>query len=197
MLLCLVSGGWLWWRSVRLVLAVARRAPCYAEGQVLLVPGYRLHGDEVPYPYALRLRRAVRLWRPGRRLVLSGAAAGPGQPSEALAGYVGLRDLGLPAAAPVDLDEAARDTLGNLAAARERSRRGETAVVISNRWHLARCALLARQIGLDVKLCAAERRWRANAFAGLALCREAFAILCCCGAEAARIPPHRLLETLR
>jgi uncharacterized SAM-binding protein YcdF (DUF218 family) len=195
--LCLFSAGFLYLRAWRLVFEVARRAPCFADGSVLLVPGFRLQDDEVPAAYARRLRRACRLWRRDRRLLLSGVAAGPDQQSEALAGYAFLCDLGLPAHATVDLDVLARDTAENLAQAQRRVRQGERLVLISNRWHLARCAVLARQLGLPVKLCAAERRWQSDAYAWLALCREAFALLCFCGLAGARSAPRELLESLR
>ena len=195
--LCLSSAGLLYLRAWRLAYAVARRAPCYADGEALLVPGFRLRGDEVPAAYAARLRRACRLWRSDRRLLLSGIAAAPEAQSEALAGYAFLRDLGLPASAPVELDVLARDTAENLSEARRRLREGESLVIISNRWHLARCALLARQLGLPAKLCAAERRWQGHPYALLALCREAFALLCFCGSEAARITPRQLLDDQR
>lgn len=192
--LCLISGGWYLLRAWRLVYAVARRAPCFVEGEVLLVPGYRLQGDEVPPAYARRLRRACRLWRSDRRLLLSGVAAGPNQQSEALAGYAFLRDLGLPAGAPVELDVHARDTEENLIEGQRRLRGGESLVIISNRWHLARCAVLARQLGLPTRLCAAERRWMGDLFGLLALCREAFALLCFCGRDALRATPGQLLD---
>ena len=32
--------------------------------------------------------------------------------------------------------------------------------LLSNRYHLARCALLAECVGLDAMLCGAESRWR-------------------------------------
>jgi uncharacterized SAM-binding protein YcdF (DUF218 family) len=195
--LCLCSAGLLYLRAWQLVFEVARRAPCFADGSVLLVPGFRLQDDEVPPAYARRLRRACRLWRRDRRLLLSGVAAGPEQQSEALAGYAFLRDLGLPAHAAVDLDVLARDTAENLAEAQGRVRQGERLVLISNRWHLARCAVLARQLGLPVKLCAAERRWQSDLHAWLAVCREAFAMLCLCGVAGARTPPRELLDGLR
>jgi vancomycin permeability regulator SanA len=191
------SGGVFYLRAWRLAWQVSRRAPCFAEGEVLLVPGYRLQADEVPPAYARRLRRARRLWRPDRRLLLSGCAAGPDDRSEALAGFSFLRDLGLPSSARVTLDVRAWDTRQNLIEAHRRLLPEETLVIISNRWHLARCALLARQLGLRAKICAAERRWHGDAFAWIALCREAFALLCFCGREAATLSPKLILDTQR
>lgn len=196
-MLCLVSFGWAYLRAWQLALLVARQARCFAEGELLLVPGHRLRADDLPPAYQRRLRRACRLWRSDRRLLISGAAAAAEEQSEALAGYAFLRDLGLPVAAAVELDQTARDTRDNLVEARRRLRTDETLVVISNRWHLARCALLARQIGIEAKLCAAERYWQNDSASRLALCREAFALLCFCGLDAVRTPARSLLENAR
>ncbi len=195
--LCLSSGGIAYLRAWQLALQVGKRAPSFADGDLLLVPGYRLHGDEIPLAYARRLRRARRLWGPSRRLLLSGLAAYPHAQSEALAGYGYLRDLGLPGDAVVELDVVAGDTEENLRQAQLRAGAAESLVIISNRWHLARCALLARQLGIPAKLCAAERRWRSDAFVLLALAREAFALLCLCGRAASTTTSRQLLEDQR
>lgn len=194
--LCLGSAGWRWWQACRIVAEVARRAPCFAEGAILVVPGYRLDEDAIPPPYASRLQRALRLWRPEGLLLLSGTAATLGDQSEALAGYAFLRDAGLPATARVVLDPHARDTDENLRMAAHwlRSATAGEVVVISNRWHLARIAWLLRRHGLAWKVCAAERRWRPDGFARLALLREGLALLAYAGGEVARLQSRRLLE---
>lgn len=194
--LSLLSGGAAWWRATRLVWQVARRAPCFAEGQVLVVPGYRLRDDEIPLPYAQRLLRALRLWVPAGRLLLSGTAATRNDQSEALAGYGFLRDAGLPDSAVVLLDSHARDTDENLRMAAHYLRDADAGdvVVVSNRWHLARIAWLLRRHELRWKVCAAERRWRPNAFAWLAIAREGLALLALAGDEVTRLDSRRLLE---
>lgn len=190
--LCLRSGGLLWWRALRLVLGVARTAPTYAEGACLLVPGHRLAYDEVPPDYARRLKRALRLWHPRCRLLISGTSADDVAQSEALAGYVYLRDHGLPAGALVELDGHARDTAQNLADARQRLGDGAAVVIVSNRWHLARCVWLARAAGLRGRACAAERRLLIDPYVLLALAREAFLLLCD-GGEAAILSTSKQL----
>lgn len=190
--LCLRSGGGLWVRALRLVMAVARTAPTYAEGACVLVPGHRLAYDEVPPAYARRLKRALRLWHPRCRLLLSGTSADDVAQSEALAGYVYLRDHGLPPGALVELDGLARDTAQNLADARQRLGEGAAVVIVSNRWHLARCVWLARAAGLRGRACAAERRLRLDPYVLLALAREAFLLLCDAG-EAAILPTPKQL----
>ncbi|MBC7988227.1 MAG: YdcF family protein, partial [Luteimonas sp.] len=71
---------------------------------------------------------------------------------------------GMAADAPLRLEGGSRDTLQNLRNAREllhTSTAGEPfgrVTLLSNRYHLARCALFAGQLGLDWELCAAEAR---------------------------------------
>ena len=56
-----------------------------------------------------------------------------------------------------------------------RSGRGNPRVtLLSNRYHLARCALFARQLGYDWELCAAEPRLSMNPATLLRLAGEAF-----------------------
>jgi len=193
--LILGSGGWLWWLAWRLAWRVARSAPTFARADVIVVPGYRLRDDEIPRPYELRLARALRLYRSGSLLLISGTAAGPASQSEALAGFTALRDLGLPADAPVLLETQARDSEENLrAAALMLGAPAGGVVVVSNRWHLARLAALLWRLGLNWKVCAAERRWRPGLFAHAALAREAFSLVCFLGLELTRLDVHRLLE---
>ena len=58
----------------------------------------------------------------------------------------------------VQLESGSRDTLQNLRNARHvlGGAVRERVTLLSSRYHLARCALLARQLGFDAELCAAE-----------------------------------------
>jgi uncharacterized SAM-binding protein YcdF (DUF218 family) len=204
LVLSLVSGGLLPWLVLRRIVAVARGARCRIDdAEVLLVPGYGLDRCEVRPPHAARLDRAFRLWQrdPQRWLLLSGAAPHAEAPSEAVGGLAHLCDLGLPSGASVLLDPAARDTEENLLNALGllvgHGRASARVTIISNRWHLARCAWLAAHHGLDWRITAAERRWRPGPFAYLALVREALALLALAGADARRIEPLRLLRPSR
>lgn len=195
--LIVASGGLYWWQCCQRVLDVARRAPTWAEGEVILVPGYRLRDDDIPAAYAVRLAAALRLWRPQRGLLLSGTAASRESQSEALAGFAHLCDLGLPPSAPVLLDSSARDTEENLRGASALLGRQSTVLVVSNRWHLCRCAMLIRRLNLPWKVCAAELRWRPDWFAWLALAREGLILLALDGAAAARLDTRTLLDNQR
>lgn len=192
--LCLRSGGALWWRALRLVVGVARTAPTYAEGACLLVPGHRLAYDEVPPAYARRLKRALRLWHPRCRLLLSGTAAADASQGEALAGFVYLRDHGLPPGAQVELDSVGHTTEQAMRDTRQRLGADVAVVIVSNRWHLARCVWLARAAGLRVRACAAERRLLLDAYVLVALAREAFLLLCDGGEAAILCTPKQLTD---
>lgn len=71
-----------------------------------------------------------------------------------------LRAGGLGVSARITLEDQSRDTLENLRHARLLLRQGEGDVLLlSSRYHLARCSLFARWLGIDHRLCAAEERW--------------------------------------
>jgi vancomycin permeability regulator SanA len=114
--------------------------------------------------FQARLDRAVLLWRdsaPATVVLLGGGPAG--EPSEAELARRELLARGVDRDVPLQLEARSRDTLQNLRNARDLL--GATAalprvVLLSSRYHLARCALLARQLGFDWELCAAEPRLR-------------------------------------
>jgi hypothetical protein len=64
--------------------------------------------------------------------------------------------------------------------------------LLSNRYHLARCALFARQLGFNWELCAAEPEWRWHPRALLHVAGEA-AFVCWSdiGSRWARLIGHR------
>jgi uncharacterized SAM-binding protein YcdF (DUF218 family) len=209
LLLTLLSGGVLLLLSLRVVMTVARGASSRTRATaVLLVPGHRLDRCEVDPAYAARLQRAMQHWQaePTRMLVLSGAAAASGAPSEAHAGLGHLCDLGLPPQARVLLEPDARDTEENLlrtaalldeAAASGRIAAAGPVTIVSNRWHLARCAWLAERHRLPWRICAAETRPSRGPVPALALLREAASLLSFAGYDAARIDPRQLLRARR
>lgn len=159
---CVLTAGLVYVGYFVHVLRVARRAPCepVSTGCVLLfgkhAPGGRLDAD-----FQARVDRAVSLWRarPPQAVVLLGG--GPdGAPTEAELARNALHARGLPADGPLQLEGASRDTLQNLRNAR--ALLGDAArtrvVLLTSRYHLARCALFARNLGFDAELCAAEPR---------------------------------------
>jgi uncharacterized SAM-binding protein YcdF (DUF218 family) len=130
---------------------------------VLLVFGRQLVRNEPECDYRMRLTRALVLMRAGAtaRVLLLGGRSG-GDRSEAQAGHAWLRQQGLPAGAAVDLEQESVDSLENLRHARGLLQSGDRAEVmppvalLTSRYHLARCLLLARRLGFDGHPLAAE-----------------------------------------
>lgn len=162
---CVLSLGLVYLGYVWHVLRVARRAPCEpVHGGRVLLFGKHAPDGVLDRDFDARIERAVSLWRerpPGGLLLLGGGAA-PGVPTEAELAHRMLLARGLSADAPVLLESASRDTLENLRNARAllRTLEGDARVtLLSSRYHLARCQLFARQLGLDAEVCAAEPAW--------------------------------------
>lgn len=157
---CALSAGLIYVGYLVHVWRVAWRAPCNpAHGECVLLFGKNAPGGRIDHDFATRLDRAVSLWRvsPPRHLVLLGGGA-TGERSEAEVARDALLARGVAPDVPMQLESHSRDTLQNLRNAR--TLLGETmrtrVTLLSNRYHLARCALFARQLGFDWELCAAE-----------------------------------------
>ena len=168
---CLLSAGLVYLGYFVHVLRVARQAPCVpVRGECVLLFGKHAPHGRIDQDLAARLERAVSLWseRPPASVVLLGGGA-QGEPSEAEIARRALVARGV-GDVPLKLEAQSRDTLQNLRNAREllrmTSARAGTALqgtlppvtLLSSRYHLARCALFARQLGFDWELCAAETR---------------------------------------
>lgn len=150
--------------------------------------------DGVPdADYLVRLERARALaWADAsRELMLLGG--GPA-PTEAEIGARELRRRGLPHGLSLVLEDESRDTMENLRHARRllALRPSAPVILISNRYHLARCALFARNLGIPHRLCAAEPAWRVSPRALAQLLREAAYLMWVdVGARWARLIGHR------
>jgi uncharacterized SAM-binding protein YcdF (DUF218 family) len=203
LLLLVASLGavWLWflYRAWR----VAHTASCELSGRhCLLVFGKRLVDGRADADLRARIARAGNLIRNGNAhtLVLLGGRVGT-EPSEAEVACALLQAQGLPDDLPVLLEQISGDTLENLRHARgllDSHHRGPV-VLLSNRYHLARCSLLARTVGLEHLCCAAETRWVADTRHVLLLIKEAgLAFLLDIGIRWARLIGHRrMLSKLR
>jgi vancomycin permeability regulator SanA len=163
-LACALTAGVLYLVYFVRVALLAMRAQCRSEpGALLLVFGRRLAASGKPeHDYSARLRRALEILvrQPSQKLMLLGGASGS-QMSEAAAGLEWLRGHGLPASVDVTLEQASNDSLENLRHAR--SLLGEPlprVVLVSSRYHLARCLALARALGFPAQVCAAEPHLR-------------------------------------
>jgi len=162
LLAVLLSAGLVYLLYVGRVWRVAARSRQRPDdADTVLVFGKRLVDGAPDDDYRLRLQHAhaLLLQRPGRRLVLLGGGE-PGA-TEAEVGLAVLRGFGLPEDAPVQLEDRSRDTLQNLRNARALlgADRGGPVLLLSNRYHLARCARLADLLGFEHRPCAAEPRF--------------------------------------
>jgi uncharacterized SAM-binding protein YcdF (DUF218 family) len=161
---CVLSAGLVYLGYFVHVLRVARKAPCTPErGDCVLLFGKHAPGGHIDADFAARLDRAAHLWRerPPAHWVLLGGG-GPRERTEAEVARDALLARGLAQDAPLRLEAKSRDTLQNLRNARELLGEGmrRRVTLLSNRYHLARCALFARQLGYDWELCAAEPKLR-------------------------------------
>lgn len=157
---CVLSAGLVYVGYLVHVWRVARRAPTVPEhGDVVLLFGKHAPRGRIDADFAARLERAATLWRdrPPADLVLLGGGA-PDEPSEAEVAQGALLARGLAAGPLLHLEDRSRDTLQNLRNARDMLGTPRRVTLLSSRYHLARCALFARQLGYDWELCAAEAR---------------------------------------
>ncbi len=159
---CVLSVGLVYVGYFVHVLRVARKAPCLPDrGECLLLFGKHAPAGRVDVDFEARLDRAVSLWRqqPTLSLVLLGGGA-TDEPTEAELARQGLLARGITIDVPLRLEGASRDTLQNLRNARVLlgAQMGGRVTLLSSRYHLARCALFARQLGFDAEVCAAESR---------------------------------------
>jgi uncharacterized SAM-binding protein YcdF (DUF218 family) len=191
---CVLSAGLVYLGYLVHVVRVARRAPCRPEqGDCVLLFGKHAPRGRIDRDFQARLDRAIALWterRPSRVVLLGG---GPdGEDTEAEIARSVLLARGLDRQIPLQLEAQSRDTLQNLRNARELLRGGSQrratgggphadaacgrlprVTLLSNRYHLARCALFARQLGFDCELCAAEPHLRWSPRTLLRLAAEA------------------------
>jgi uncharacterized SAM-binding protein YcdF (DUF218 family) len=126
-----------------------------------LVLGSTVRGGEPSPVFQARLTTAADLFQKGvvSRLVVSGASTSDGEVSEAESGATFLQLLGVPADRIVQEREA-RSTRDNLAFGGEvlRLSGARTWIVVSDRFHLRRAELLARELGIPFACVSAPDR---------------------------------------
>lgn len=157
------------------VLAMAAAARVHAPAQgTLVVLGHRQPSAAPNHPFLARLQRAGRILSqdPGRPVILSGGATGPGQSEAAWGARILSADPELLPRA-WRLEEHSRNTVENLRLSSRLAGPGEPLVVISSRVHLARVAAIARAQGLKIAVVAAEDAWQWSWSNALAATREA------------------------
>jgi uncharacterized SAM-binding protein YcdF (DUF218 family) len=160
-----LSLGLVWLGYLVHVWRMAARSPL-APGQpmTVLVFGRRLVRDVPEKDYQQRLLRALTLMRSGDtdHVLLLGGRSG-GAVSEAAAGRAWLEQHELPAGVVMQLEQASVDSLENLRHARSllqedgpATRALPPVALVTSRYHLARCQLLARRLGFHSVPIAAE-----------------------------------------
>ncbi len=164
LLALVLSAGTVWLGYLIHVCRVAARSPLVLpQRMVVLVFGHQLHDGLLQRDYRWRLRRVLSLVRQehAEHVLLLGGCSG-GARSEAAAGYAWLQCHGLPGDVRVELEQESVDSLENLRQARclLRAQAPDVALppvaLVSSRYHLARCQLLARRLGFACVTIAAE-----------------------------------------
>lgn len=158
LLMILVSFGLTLLISLAYVWRVARNTRITAEGKHIVVLGKRLRNNLPDHDYRLRLERAVQLYHGNkdRHVYLLGGITGDAEISESRAGLHFLENNGINPA-NIHIEESSHNTLENFEMLRSNvSIQDHNIVLITNRYHLARAGVMARQFGYNTELCAAE-----------------------------------------
>ena len=160
-----LSLGLVWVAYLIYVWRIAARSPLtLQEPMTVLVFGRRLVHDQPEPDYQQRLRRALALMRAEQtdHVLLMGGRSG-GSLSEAAAGKAWLSSHELPPGVTLRLEQASVDSLENLRHARSLlqedgpvTRILPPVALVTSRYHMARCLLLARRLGFDSVPIAAE-----------------------------------------
>lgn len=199
----LLSAGLVWLGYLIHVCRVAARSPLAPRRRMIaLLFGRRLQNDAPEHDYQLRLHRVLTLAERGQtdHVLLLGGCSG-GLCSEAAAGHAWLLRHGLADDVWVELEQDSVDSLENLRQARHLLRAqadgaGLPAVaLITSRYHLARCLLLARRLGFDAMPIAAEpvMRWHGR-YLRLLLVESGFLMWTDLGLRWAQLIGHRRMR---
>jgi uncharacterized SAM-binding protein YcdF (DUF218 family) len=161
-LVLVASAGLVWLAYLIHVCRIAARSPLMPPRRmIVLVFGRRLEDDAPGHDYQQRLGRALMLAQQSRtdHLLLLGGCSG-GRHSEAAAGHAWLQRHDLPARVRVELEQDSTDSLENLRHARRLLQASDASLppvaLVTSRYHLARCLMLARRLGFSGLPVAAE-----------------------------------------
>lgn len=151
------------------ILRVAVKSPAHINPcPCVVVPGMRLDNDKVNHEFKLRLDRVVSLNSSNSEktdhstlvFVLGGVTDGNNL-SEAEAGANYLQSQGIKRQNIV-LEEKSNNTLENFRFAKslmEEKQTNETVVIVTTRYHLARCSIFASSLEIKHTLCGADSRF--------------------------------------
>lgn len=173
------SGGLLYAVYAHRVWRTARQAPAHADPtDAVLVFGKRMPDGRPDRDLEHRLSRTMQLLARSdvntpALYLLGGRTGGP--ESEAAQMLAVLKARGLALTDEPILEDQSQDTLQNLRHAREllRANAHKHVLLVSNRYHLARVSLLARNLGLHHQVIAAETDASLTTVGAANLLREA------------------------
>ncbi len=137
---------------------------------VYLVFGKKLIQNRPDAEYQNRLSRLVDC--PFRKAILMGGKTARATLSEAQAGYDFIA-ASLKPQQTVHMEDRSRNTLENLKNTRQLLN-DSSVIIISSRYHLARCSLLAKNLNIKHQLCAAEQIYHFNIEQLIHYLQEAF-----------------------
>jgi uncharacterized SAM-binding protein YcdF (DUF218 family) len=148
-----LASGYCWYRGRSYVTEPTPPRP-------ILVLGYRLWHDQIDTLYRQRLQALLRFdQRDITRVILLGGVTTPNRLSEAQAGRQFLVQQRSEWAERIVLEDQSRNTLENLKQAKQTlyALGAEPRVaLLSHRYHLPRCELIAKQLGFDAQPVAAD-----------------------------------------
>ncbi|MGH8553665.1 MAG: YdcF family protein, partial [Methylococcales bacterium] len=173
-LVLLGSAGFFFGLILVRILYQAKTSSCsgFAPDSVYLVFGKQLVADRPDREYIARLDRLVDCGF-NSAILMGGQSPGNHIP-EALAGFKYLKTKGIELHS-VHLEQDSLSTLENLRNSRQLIRE-RPAVIISNRYHLSRCSILAKSFSIEHELCAAEPNFLFEAETFVKCLLEAFYI---------------------
>jgi uncharacterized SAM-binding protein YcdF (DUF218 family) len=173
-LVLLGSFGFFFLLILLRILYQAKASSCFFPGSnsICLVFGKQLENNQPDREFIARLDRLIDSGCTSA--VLMGGRTPGNTVSEALAGLKYLEGRGFEVHS-VHLEQDSQSTLENLRNSRELIR-DRTAVIISNRYHLCRCSILATSFAITHELCAAESDFPVTAETFIKCLTEAFYI---------------------
>ena len=155
------------------------KSPWKVDGHsaVLVTLGKRLDDGEISPDYKLRLDRASSLYSElgNSHILILGGRRGDNEMTEAEAGRDYLLGKGV-SKDDILVEDKSLHTLENLQEARKLivTKSGHMPALITNRYHLARCGLMANRLGIRHTLRPAEKKLTLNSATTLNILVEAF-----------------------
>lgn len=157
--------SWIWfiWQINR----TAKQSFSVPQSNIWIVFGKQLQNNQLDKDYQLRLARVVQdvsSFLPELVILQGGITAGNSL-SEAVAGQAYLTSKVKNPGFKLVLEESSRNTLENLKQTRQYLQAHQLSLkvcLISNRYHLLRCAIMAKNFGFETEYLPAEKEWVMN-----------------------------------